>query len=712
MVVMKSLDVSVILTFHDEGVVVRKTFLALERMLKKLEEGGITYEVIAHVDNGDNKTRKCIDVVKEKLGLRVFENGFGEPAQSRNFAVKKAKGKYVCLMDGDDLFSENWLIDAYNLQEETNDEIILHPEYNITFGLGEQPRLWRMKDSFDMNEDILILLGRNRWCSGTFLKSDVAERIPYEEAVGCYGYEDWHYNCETRAKGIKHNVVPRSILFYRVRKGSTYSRHTGQNTTIKYTSAFDLDNMKRIYKSEFENLPVKNADPDRTLRMLRYGHKVLRHTPVLKLVDRRVTKKIERYRAEKAYKVLPKFLVSEWKKMNRIDGELYPDEEIIARMPIYSSEVDYYGKTYCRMVHRLDRNPDYVFMPPIMNVGGTEKVLENYLNVIYELHPEWSVVVFGRLPDDHPYSIPSNVTFIDFDGITKGLSDWDRLFLVTKFVVQMKVKRMHIINNEFYYRWAVDNKQLIIDNKIALNCSFFMHEFTEDENRIQSFADSYLIELEPCINKIFTDNAVIAKDLIGRGGISGEKVSVHHQPVSLKFCVFSKPNDGGVHKVLWASRVAPQKRPDILKKIAERLPDNYVVDVYGRIQKPYFRDDYFRGAKNISYKGAFSDVSDLPVGDYDVYLYTAQTDGIPNILLEIAALGLPIVATNEGGVSDLIEDGRNGRLVELNDIDGYIDGVRDIVENKKGAGFVKRIQDKIKKRHSWDSYRKVVKRDF
>ena len=239
-----------------------------------------------------------------------------------------------------------------------------------------------------------------------------------------------------------------------------------------------------------------------------------------------------------------------------------------------------------------------------------------------------------------------------------------------------------------------------------------MHEYSEDENRIQSFADSFLLELEPCINKIFTDNAVIAKDLVERTGFGKNKVSVHYQPVDLNVRTPGARKEKNSFKILWASRVAPQKRPDILKRIAKALPDNYTIDVYGRIQKPYFKDNYFAGAKNITYKGAFSNISTLPIDDYDVYLYTAQTDGIPNILLEITALGLPIVATNEGGVSDFIEDKKSGRLVELNDIEGYVDAIKSIAEQEDGAQYVRRAQKRMKENHNWSSYKETVKGDL
>ena len=142
------------------------------------------------------------------------------------------------------------------------------------------------------------------------------------------------------------------------------------------------------------------------------------------------------------------------------------------------------------------------------------------------------------------------------------------------------------------------------------------------------------------------------------------------------------------------------------------MPNNYKLDVFGRIQKPYYKNSYFSGVKNLAYKGAFTNISKLPIEDYDAYLYTAQTDGIPNTLLEIISLGLPIVATKEGGVPDLIEDGENGRLIDLNDIEGYGVALKDIVDNKKALDYVKKAQAKIKKRHSWKEYKNKIKQDI
>ncbi len=47
----------------------------------------------------------------------------------------------------------------------------------------------------------------------------------------------------------------------------------------------------------------------------------------------------------------------------------------------------------------------------------------------------------------------------------------------------------------------------------------------------------------------------------------------------------------------------------------------------------------------------------------DILVNPSLSEGLPNIVLEGMALGVPIVATNVGGLPEIIEDGRTGRLV-------------------------------------------------
>lgn len=52
----------------------------------------------------------------------------------------------------------------------------------------------------------------------------------------------------------------------------------------------------------------------------------------------------------------------------------------------------------------------------------------------------------------------------------------------------------------------------------------------------------------------------------------------------------------------------------------------------------------------------------------DIYLSTSNSEGLPNAVMEAMAAGLPVVATEIGGVPELIEDGRSGYLATCGDV--------------------------------------------
>jgi len=61
------------------------------------------------------------------------------------------------------------------------------------------------------------------------------------------------------------------------------------------------------------------------------------------------------------------------------------------------------------------------------------------------------------------------------------------------------------------------------------------------------------------------------------------------------------------------------------------------------------------------------------VGDYlgafDAFLFPSRHEGLGSILLDVLDFGVPVVATRVGGIPEIIQDGVNGFLVDVNDID-------------------------------------------
>jgi glycosyltransferase involved in cell wall biosynthesis len=57
-------------------------------------------------------------------------------------------------------------------------------------------------------------------------------------------------------------------------------------------------------------------------------------------------------------------------------------------------------------------------------------------------------------------------------------------------------------------------------------------------------------------------------------------------------------------------------------------------------------------------------------------------DGIPNVLLEAMAMGVPVVATSVSGIPELVRDGRNGLLIEPDDPVALADAVARLIDDR------------------------------
>ncbi len=64
--------------------------------------------------------------------------------------------------------------------------------------------------------------------------------------------------------------------------------------------------------------------------------------------------------------------------------------------------------------------------------------------------------------------------------------------------------------------------------------------------------------------------------------------------------------------------------------------------------------------------GAEPDARDI-IGAFDIAAQASVSEGLPNAVLEAAAAGLPIIATDAGGTAEVLDGGRVGILVPIDD---------------------------------------------
>jgi glycosyltransferase involved in cell wall biosynthesis len=95
----------------------------------------------------------------------------------------------------------------------------------------------------------------------------------------------------------------------------------------------------------------------------------------------------------------------------------------------------------------------------------------------------------------------------------------------------------------------------------------------------------------------------------------------------------------------------------------------------------------------------------LPVHEYDALLYTSLWDGLPNVLIETAAAGVPIAAADVGGVKELVMP-ETGWLVEDHENPrSYLRALDEIRANPAEAARRRdRMLEFVTREHSWSRY--------
>ena len=67
--------------------------------------------------------------------------------------------------------------------------------------------------------------------------------------------------------------------------------------------------------------------------------------------------------------------------------------------------------------------------------------------------------------------------------------------------------------------------------------------------------------------------------------------------------------------------------------------------------------------------------------DYDIFISTNRVDNAPVTLVEFMALGVPVVSVRTGGIPFMIENGRNGLLVEEDDDQGMLERIEELISD-------------------------------
>ena len=716
---------SVVITAHAEGILLHKTLASVRRAVVLLEAKSVPYEIIIHADNPTVPTEEYLKVHKDELPGMVYVNHFGDLGSSRNFAVKKARGKYVTFIDADDIMSKEWLLRGVEfLEAHPYGEYIAHPETTVEFG-GSHSYIIKHGE-IDQATDTLLSVYANRWNSIIMTPRTLLLEEPYTPNSPGFGYEDWHLNCRLILRGIHNRLIPETAIF--VRRKASNSEWLRQIQDRALLRANPLFAFKHIRGLPFTKNKADVLDGPGRGR----AHAVKKRlAPAIRMVKRFPA--AERY-ARKAYvmardavraarvqtpahhAVVPEWLVAEWRSMHTIEKQLFPSAGLLATLPLYDSLTpEHYqaGETYKTLIDCTSKDTyDYILFVPWLIKGGADLVAINYANTLKRIKPHKNILVIATLPTQSLWTDHlEDVDFIPFGEVAGHLSPEVQMRVLEQLVENSGASTLHVINSELGYNFIASHEvYLRATNKTVVATSF--SQTTYPDGHVSGYSHSHLPTIYNLCNTITSDNEAVLKMWADEYGFDPSRLVVHYQPVSIpKLDIPKRPLEKGQLRVLWASRLSPEKQPAILADIGRLLQDSsIVIDMYGHTDAGFDTAFLRELPPNVHYKGSFDGFYSLPLQNYDVYLYTSLFDGMPNVLLEAAAAKLPIISSAVGGVPTLITDKKTGLLIEdLQNANQYASALQWLLDHPEALeAFSDGLYSLLQSRHSRVAYNKAI----
>ena len=76
--------------------------------------------------------------------------------------------------------------------------------------------------------------------------------------------------------------------------------------------------------------------------------------------------------------------------------------------------------------------------------------------------------------------------------------------------------------------------------------------------------------------------------------------------------------------------------------------------------------------KSVKFHGCINNIAEV-LTQFDCFTLSSVTEGMPMSIIEAMASGLPIVATDVGGMREMVDNNKNGFLIESNDRQALMD---------------------------------------
>lgn len=144
-------------------------------------------------------------------------------------------------------------------------------------------------------------------------------------------------------------------------------------------------------------------------------------------------------------------------------------------------------------------------------------------------------------------------------------------------------------------------------------------------------------------------------------------------------------------RLLWVGRLVPGKRPNLFLRLIENLSPQFDIEGFlygdGPMSEPLMREIRDNQLSCRVHLKGFSDEMALDLSQGDLLVFTSVSEGMPNVLIEAGAVGLPVVSTNcDFGPREILRcdaGWETGVLVPVDDLQSLTKETRALLNSRE-----------------------------
>lgn len=174
---------------------------------------------------------------------------------------------------------------------------------------------------------------------------------------------------------------------------------------------------------------------------------------------------------------------------------------------------------------------------------------------------------------------------------------------------------------------------------------------------------------------------------------------------------FLNPCSVKTYDILFVGRLTKQKSVEILLKAINILKNKYSKNLKiaivgdGELKENLNNLTVELGVnREVKFLGVRKDVKELMVSS-KIFVLPSQWEGFGLVIIEAMSNMLPVIATNVGGIPELIEDGKDGILIPPENPKALARAVNSLLENKElREKLSKTAYKKVREKYSINAY--------